>query len=242
MSLTLEISCASMGGHVAALESWQKHATRAHTYTVDITTSGEHAGFLTKCQQAYEESTADVIGYLHSDLLIHEDGWDTRVLREFEWPTVAVVGFVGGTRLGHDDIYRVPYDFRQLARGDVWSNLTDAEAHGQRDAGSRPVAVLDSCAIFVRREFLKRIGGWPLGKLPNTSHCTDLWICATAHRLGRQVRMVGVSATHASGGKGEKGSKWLDARGGDEALHRQAHVAVYDLLRGVLPLRIGGTQ
>ena len=237
--MTLEVVCPSMGGHVAALESWQKHATREHTYTVDITTCGEHAGFLYKCQKGYEESTADVIGYLHADLTIHEKGWDDRVLKEFEWPTVAVVGFVGATRLGHDDIYRVPYDFRQLARGDVWSNLTDAEAHGQRDSGSRPVVVLDSCAIFVRREFLKRVGGWPIGRLPNTSHCSDLWICATAARLGRQVRMVGVSCTHASGGKGASGSKWLDARGGDTLLHRRAHEQVYELLRGVLPLRVG---
>jgi hypothetical protein len=236
--MTLEVACASMGGHVPALESWQHTATHQHTYTVDITTHGEHAGFLAKCQKAYEESKADVIGYLHADLTIHEQGWDERVLREFEWPTVAVVGFVGATQLGHDDIYKIGYDYRQLARGDVWSNLTDAEAHGQRDVGSRPVAVLDSCAIFVRRSFLQRVGGWPIGRLPNTSHCTDLWICATAHRLGRQVRMVGVSATHASGGKGESGSKWLDARGGDDFLHKQAHVATYELLRSVLPLRV----
>lgn len=239
---TLEVVCPSMGGHVAALESWQQHATGEYTYTVDITTSGEAAGFLAKCQRAYEESEADVIGYLHADLIIHEKGWDERVLKEFEWPTVAVVGFVGATHLGHDDIFRVPYNFRQLARANVFSNLTDAEAHGTRYEGSMAVSVLDSCAIFVRRTFLQRIGGWPLKVLPNTSHCTDLWICATAARLGRQVRMVGVSATHASGGKGTSGSKWLDARGGDTLLHRQAHLATYETLRGVLPLRVGGTK
>lgn len=203
-------------------------------------TKGEEAGFLAKCQRGYEESTADIVGYVHNDLIIHESGWEARVLREFEWPTVAVVGFVGATGLGHPDIYRTPYMYTQLARYGVVSNMTDAEVHGQRDDGPRAVAVLDSCAIFVRRSFLQRLGGWPLHTMPNSSHCTDLWICGLAHKLGRQVRMVGVSCTHASGGKGDAGSKWLDARGGDERVHRQAHVAVYDILRGVLPLRVSG--
>jgi len=236
--MKLEICCPSMGGHVEALESWQQHATHAHTYTVDITTTGEAAGFLAKCQKGYEESTADVIGYMHSDLIIHEQGWDERVLREFEAPQVAVVGFVGATRLGHIDIFRTPYDYRQLARGDVWSNLVDAEAHGRRECGSRQVAVLDSCAIFVRRSFLARVGGWPVGKLPNTSHCSDLWVCATAYRLGRQVRMVGVSCSHVGGAKGDVGCRWLEARGGDQRLHAKAHEQVYELWRGVLPLRV----
>ena len=74
--MTLEVVCPSMGGHGGALESWQQHAAHKHTYTVDITSSGEHAGFLSKCQKGYEQSVADVIGYLHADLTIHEKGWD----------------------------------------------------------------------------------------------------------------------------------------------------------------------
>lgn len=230
--LTMRLVVPTTGPYVSTLNTPSQVA-------VYDATEGEEAGFLYKCQQAYEHlACEDIIGYCHSDLIVHEDGWAQRVLKEFEWPTTAVVGFVGATRLGADDIYRVPYDYRQLARGDVWSNLTDAEAHGQRTTGTRAVAVLDSCAIFVRRSFLQRVGGWPIGRLPNTSHCSDLWVCATAHRLGRQVRMVGVSVTHASGGKGDAGSRWLDKRGGDTFCHREAHKATYDLLRGVLPLRV----
>ena len=129
--MTLELFCPSTGGHTNAVASWQATMSQAWPITVDAETNGEAAGFLSKLQKGYENATADVIGYLHSDLTIHEKSWDVRVLREFEWPTVAVVGFVGGTQLGHNDIYKICYDFRQLARGDVWSNLTDAEAHGQ---------------------------------------------------------------------------------------------------------------
>jgi len=206
-----------------------------HVYSL---VEGEAAGFLYKLQWGYEEVHADVIGYCHSDLSIHDQGWEARVLDEFKWPNVGVVGFVGATGLGHDDIFKIPYSYTQLARCDVWSNLTDAEAHGQRLIGSKRVAVVDSCAVFVRRDLLVRCGGWPLGAYPNSSHCTDLWVCLMAHRMGMRTQVVGVSATHTGGGKGEVGSKWLEARGTDDVLHKQAHVVTYNTFRSELPLRV----
>jgi hypothetical protein len=205
---------------------------------IDDTTEGEQAGFLTKCDRMWRKSDADIIGYLHSDLYTLEHGWDQRVLAEFANPRVAVVGFVGATQLGRDDIYRVPYDFRQLARGDVWSNLTDWEVHGGHETGSRKVAVIDSCVVCVRRSFLARIGGWPIARYPNSSHCSDLWICAMAHRLGLSVQLVGVKAQHRSGGKGQAGSQWLTDRGGDDKFHKDAHKLIYDDFRDVLPIRV----
>ncbi len=53
--------------------------------------------------------------------------------------------------------------------------------------------------------------------------------------------MVGVAATHRSGGKGVVGSAWLEAKGGDEAVHRAAHRATYDEFRDVLPIDVGAS-
>lgn len=238
MSLSLELVCPSMGGHEAAVETWRDTMSKPWDVRVYDDTTSDAAGFLSKCEIARQKSDAAIIGYLHSDLYIHEYDWDRRVLAEFTKPDVAVVGFVGATRLGHQDIYKTPYDYRQLARGDVWSNLTDWSSHGRQETGSRRVAVIDSCAVFVRRDFLNRVGGWPVGRYPNSSHCSDLWICCVAHRLDLHVRMVGVSCSHRSGGKGASGAAWLDARGGDTALHRQAHELIYEDFRDVLPIRV----
>jgi len=205
---------------------------------VDERVDGEEAGFLRKCDAAWRATDATVIGYLHNDLYIHEKDWDVRVMREFDDPKVAVVGFVGATGLAHRDIYKVPYDFRQLAREDVWSNLTDWQNHGRRDDGTREIAVVDSCAVFVRRSLLARVGGWPTGTYPNSSHCSDLWICCIARRYGLRVCMVGVSCTHRSGGKGSVGSAWLEARGGDHVIHQQAHIVTYEIFRDILPIRV----
>lgn len=233
--MTLELICPSVGGHEDAVASWIATASFEGCITVLDATEGEDAGYLRKLQIGYEQAGADVIGYLHSDLIVHEPEWDKRVLREFERDDVAVVSFFGARVLGHEDIYRVPYDYRQLARGGCLSNLTDAEVHGERSAGPCDVAVIDSFSVFVRRDFLTRIGSWKACPLPNTSHCTDLWICAMAHRLGQRVRFVGVSCTHAGGGKGSIGSAWLDERGGDTQLHREAHWVIDEEFRDILP-------
>src|SRR6266404_4540884 len=105
--LSMVICCPSMGGHEVAQESWITNMTDQEHLSIvlDDTHEGEEAGFLHKLQHMYEITHEDVIGYLHSDLIIHEQGWDARVLREFDDPRVGVVGFVGATGLGDKNIY-----------------------------------------------------------------------------------------------------------------------------------------
>ncbi len=238
MRESLSIFCPSMGGHEEAVTSWQDTYSKPWDIEVDYETEGEEAGFLTKCDRFWRETDAEIIGYLHSDFYTLEHGWDERILREFQVEETGVVGVVGATALGHPDLYRIPYDFRQLARSDVYSNLTDWEAHGQRETGSKKVAVVDSCAVFVRRSLLSRCNGWPVDIYPNSSHCSDLWICCIAARYGMDCRMVGIACSHRSGGKGQAGSQWLDSRGGDTAIHRKAHELIYQDFRDILPVRV----
>src|SRR5437667_6326856 len=118
---SMALFCPSCGGHEEAVTTWQDTMSKPWPITVDDRTEGEEAGFLTKCDQFWRTCDAGVIGYLHSDMFMLEYGWDQRILREFEDPQVAVVGVVGATQLGRDDLYKTPYDFRQLARADVYS-------------------------------------------------------------------------------------------------------------------------
>ncbi len=238
MSLSLALFCPSTGGHEEAVTTWVDTLSKPWGVTVDAETVGDSAGFLTKCDKFWRTCDAEIIGYLHSDLYMLEHGWDARILAEFEDKQVAVVGVVGALRLGSDDLYRTPYRFTQLARGDVFSNLTDWEVHGAKESGSRRVAVIDSCGVFVRRMLLARIGGWPVDQYPNSSHCSDLWLCCMAHRYGLNVRMVGVACQHRSGGKGGAGSQWLTDRGGDDKMHKAAHSLIYSQFRDVLPIRV----
>lgn len=196
-------------------------------------------GYLPMAQWALEDCGADILGILHDDLLIHERGWHLRVLNEFEDESVMAVGFGGATELGHEDIYKLPYDYRQLARGGYRSNDVEAEAHGIRFSGAQNVAVLDSFALFIRRADINQVGGWPVAYLA-PSHCGDLWLGLTAARLGKRTRVVGVSCQHFSGGRGAAYPAWIAQTKwqSDENCHRIAHRLVYDQFRDVLPLRI----
>ena len=240
MALSLELFIPAMG------PTWQEAATAARdtmskpwNVEVDDLAEGEDAGYLSKVQRFHDRTHATVEGLIHADLYLLEKSWDQRVLAQFEDEKVGVVGIVGARRLGHADIYKIPYDYTQLARADVLSNLVDAEAHGARFVGETEVAVLDSCALFVRHSLLDVLGGWPVSTYPNNTHCTDLWISLMARRRGLQTKLVGVKASHRSGGKGDAGVRWLDERGGDVAQHRKAHELTYDQFRDVLPVRIG---
>ena len=241
--MTLEICCPSTGGHEAAVLSWVEHASQEHPLMVLDAIEGEQAGYLQKVDFATRSSHADILAFFHSDLIIHEDDWDLRVLKCFEDPDVAVAGFGGALRHGHPDLYRTPYDYRQLARDGWLSNLSDAEVHGTRETGVREVAVVDSFSIIIRRSFLTRVGGWPVGEYP-PSHVSDYWACCMAHKLGLKVMAIGVSCTHASGGvrgdgrfdypKWIAGTKW----GSDANCHAIGHKLIYEQFRDVLPWEV----
>lgn len=241
--MRLAICCPATYDAQDAVANWQLMASHPLDITVDATVEGEGAGYLQKVQKFYLAEHADVLGYLHSDLTIHEQGWDNLVLKEFENEQVGIVSFCGAKRHGSPDIYKVLYDYRQLARYDFISNLTDATTHGRRVLEATDVAVVDSFSLFIRRNFLSRCGGWPVDDYP-PSHCSDYWACLMAHRLGYTVRYVPVACTHTSGGVRGNGAfdyaEWIAGTrwDSDEECHRIGHELLYDQFRDVLPVVI----
>lgn len=186
-----------------------------------------HREILEAYQSIYTDSTEPVIAYLHDDLVIEEKDWDLRVLREFDDPSVGLVGFAGATGHGHPMMYRQPYQAASLGRVGFASNMKNAEVHGARFTGERDVAVLDGMALFVRRELLDKVGGW---KVPeNVGYFGyDYWICCIARRLGYRIRLVGVACDHLGGkSTGLNPDLKVDFDG--------AHRAIYEEFRDVLP-------
>jgi len=209
--------------------SWLRHdPPEDHPPTVFIDNSERNLGLVESYQVAYQDAKAnprnDVICYLHTDVTIHGP-WINRFAREFGNPTVGVVGMGGATRLGHPDLYKVPYRLEQLARYGYRSNATDAEAHGERFRGECNVAVLDGFCLAVRTDLLDRCGGWPVGEIE--THCYDTWLACMARRHGYRTRLVGVSCHHAGGGKATPDGRyeeWLRERGTTDAEdHARAH-------------------
>jgi hypothetical protein len=198
-------------------------------------------GTIPAYQKLYEDpvfKAQGIIAYIHSDVTIHEKGWDRRIAEQFADPQVAIVGMGGATGIGTSDLYRKPYRIEQLQRIEYYSNQTDWATHGKRETGARDVAVVDGFFIAARRSFLDEIGGWKW--FPYTLHCYDTCLCLQALRHGYKVRMVGVNVTHHGGGGSTTPDyrKWCEARGTTmEREHYEPHDWMYKNFVDCLPWR-----
>lgn len=244
MTPKLAIATATLGETeltVRCMASWMTTLAHSCTHEIEVrkNTPEDNLGVTGSLQWLYENTTAPIIAYLHSDVEIFEQGWDERVLREFDDPKVGLVGFGGGLQHGSKDIYRTPYRLTQLARGSYLSNVTDAEHHGQRFTEACDVAVLDGFCLVVRRTLLDRAGGWPVASLP--FHCYDYWAAVTAHRHDCRVRLVGVKCQHWGGATSTTPTAqdhWQRSLGKTDAqIHEESHRWIYDYARGYLPWR-----
>ncbi len=190
-------------------------------------------------QTALEMSDADVLIYLHDDVSIFDEDWIERVLEPFARPDCVTVGLGGALSLGHPDLYKRAYRLPDMARGGYRSNQTDWQTHGEQETGSCRVAVVDAFFLAVRRDFLLKVGGWPVKHL--THHCLDLWLACEAARHRKETHIVGVSCCHHGGGTSIKPiyreAKWLQG-GSLESDHTQPHRWLYDTYRDCLPILI----
>lgn len=192
--------------------------------------SKDNIGVVAAYQKLYEESDEDVLLYLHDDVTCREQGWDEKVIHEFEDPQVAVLGFGGALYHGHPDIYKTPYKLQQLGRSFYRSNVDDAEVHGERFTGACDVAVLDGFALAVRRSLLDRCGGWSRFQLDFFGY--DYSICAMAHRHGFRVRLVGIRCHHHGGGTSVAGKAGQIT---SPEAYEKAHRWFYNEFRDVMP-------
>jgi len=201
-----------------------------------------------------------VIAYMHDDLFVREDGWNIRVASVFaKDDEVTLAGIIGSPGLGRDEIYRDPYEFWHLSRViATWSNLGNAEIHGERVTDDREVCFVDGVAMFLRRSFLDEAGGWSWWPENLVHHAYDYALSCMVRRRGGRARLIPLAAKHgvstvpwsdsvipdANGGghSGTYGSQVYDDLaskfGGDTAVHRAGHRWVYDEFRDVLPLRL----
>lgn len=181
----------------------------------------------------------DILIYMHDDVTIHAGEWLERVCLELMTPEVAIVGLGGARGIGVPDLYKVPYRIQDLIRIGYSSNQTDAETHGERDAGERRVAVVDGFFMAIRGSFLAEVGGWDW--IQSNFHCYDTAMCLEAIRRGWQVAMVGAECTHHGGGTSTTPAyaEWCKERGTTMELeHELPHRWLYERYRDILPYMV----
>lgn len=180
--------------------SWQVRVRR-NTPDDNLKISGSYENLL---QGDLLGSDDTIYGFVHDDVEMKEAHWDDKVRSCFKantGPPVGVVGFGGATGHGHRDMYKMPYNPFSLTRIGYGSNVDDAEVHGERFTGTRPVAVLDGFALFCSSAFLRAINGFRYLLDHGVDFIGyDYTLCALAHRFGFRVMMTGVRCHHYGGG------------------------------------------
>lgn len=194
-TLVLGIATRMWPGWQECVRSWNENANEARRVMTVC-----NQDIVPAYQSIYEDTSEDIIGFVHDDVQVYERGWDSRVLLNFSDPTIGIVGFGGGRGHGRPDLYKVPYRLQDLARQDFISNMRSAEVHGRRFTGDTDVAVIDGFAGFVRRSVLDKWGGFPSGPEIKIGYYM-IWenLCCEARRQGMRIRMAGVDCEHIGG-------------------------------------------
>lgn len=168
----------------------------------------------------FEDDYPDYLAFLHCDLMIHERGWDQRVVEAFEADSqLDLLGFVGSTKIDRDGgrgdgtmlNYRGAY-FDSIGSG------SPAEHHGRRITGLEPAAVVDHCAMVLRRTTLMTLPSQEEHFAPE--HFYDRILSCEILKRGGHIAVLGVDCDHFSGGIGPGvlkadalRRKWLDQEG-----------------------------
>lgn len=200
---------------------------------VQYNTPENNLGVVGSYQKLYEQSTEEILCFMHDDVLVRERGWDERVMKEFDDPAVGLVGFGGGRWHGLPELYKVPYKLQNLIRGNYRSNSDDAEVHGERFTGSCDVAVLDGYCLIVRRGLLDRAGGWSTIGSGCDFFTYDYALSGWARRLGYRIRVVGIRVHHRGGQTSLTKSEITS----QEAYDR-SHRWYFENFRDVMPCRV----
>lgn len=196
---------------------------------------GTSRAFNTGVKAAHNE----IVVCLQNDLLITQPGWDVLVEMFFkEMPRVGVCGMAGGKRIGAPNLYQVPYELHQLARGDVWSSLEDWEVHGKHANIPVDVVVLDGIAMMFRKTVWEATGGLDERYF---HHMYDIDFSITVHMSMLKNYVLPIRCKHLNGQTVNVSQVYADAvadRGGDAGVHTESHRLFYDKWRGILPLSI----
>lgn len=160
----------------------------------------------------------DYLAFLHCDMMVHEKGWDHRVVTAFEDdPLLSLLGFVGSDEIdergGRGGGTMLNYSGKFF---EGIGQASPAEAHGKRVQGLHAAAVLDHCSMIFRTTTLKELT--PQEGYFAPEHFYDKILSCEVLERGERVAVLGVECDHFSGGiragtvqADQLRRKWLDA-------------------------------
>lgn len=154
-------------------------------------------------KQGFEIATGDVVAFFHSDLFISSRGlsWNNKVLETFESnPNLGLLGFIGSNeidRAGGRGVGTAScFEGDKLTDGiNNWQG-SHWNKHGKYLSGYMKSAVVDGCAMIIRRTVWEKIGyreNFP------PHHFYDRLIACQMLEAGYEIGTLGIACDHISG-------------------------------------------
>lgn len=182
--------------------------------------NSENIGVLPTFKQGFEKTDADVIGFIHNDVLLHHENWVQIVQHVFETtPKLGLAGIFGAVGVG-DNGGRIRPMSQMLGR--EWGSCECHEVawqhHSELLDGIHPAVILDGVGMFFSREAANSLietdmfDSW---RAPH--HFYDRIIPLKLIDKGFRIATLGLQFDHWSGAtanSSEKyavtGRKWLE--------------------------------
>jgi glycosyltransferase involved in cell wall biosynthesis len=149
-------------------------------------------GVYASLAQGTEQTSNNLVLWMHNDVLLHEKNWDTRIEREFEKDTkLGLAGFFGGRGVGMDG-GRIHPEGNLL--GKEWGQ--NISVHGHKLTGTHPAVVFDSLAMVFRKDIFYSIQVPYVAPHHWFDRIMTLWFVSK----GYHALTIGIAFDHAGGG------------------------------------------
>lgn len=188
-------------------EKWYEERNHNMPFALNVLRLEENCGNYPIFKLAAERSKTPVTAFFHSDLLIHQFGWDTTIIKAFTTDEeLGLIGFIGSTDLDHlgGRGMGTVSNFQGATYG-KWQG-SPAHVHGKVDSGlTIHGSVVDGCAMVFRTSVLKNIQ-WEENFPPH--HFYDRMMSVQVLELGYKVGILGIGCDHISGQTANQESSW----------------------------------
>lgn len=173
-----------------------------------------NTGVLSTFQQGLKNSVADIICFMHNDVLIHESSWDLRVVKSFaDDDKLGLIGLFGARGVQ-------PNGGREGSMsnmlGQEWGSCDCHEVaslhHGERMGGLSPSVVFDGVGLFFKRKALLDLAfktdAFEDWRAPH--HFYDRILSLKVLGLGYHMATIGIKFDHYSGVTANHSDKYVE--------------------------------
>lgn len=174
---------------------------RDDTEIVLIDNTKDNKGVLSSFPQGLELAKGDIIAFIHSDVLLWDEGWDERIAEAFKNKQIGLIGLFGAVGVGNNG-GRVRSQSNML--GKEWGKCEGVEFawqhHSEHVTGLVPATILDGVGMFFSREALQSLTETDMfDSWRAIHHFYDRIIPLKLIDKGYKVATLGIGFDHWSG-------------------------------------------